>query len=267
MWNKDWRGYLLKLRWQAARALAPRKRVLSRGLKFTLQCDNWKTHYRWNTFNTKEAETLDWIDRWMKPADTLFDVGANIGIYSLYAALRQPWGRIIAFEPEYSNLHLLKENVILNGLKEQVEVYALALSDRWGVSHLYVQDLTPGSALHTQSSKPLSTTLSGYPVVWKEGIATTTLDAFCQETGIWPTLVKIDVDGSELGVLEGGKNAIGKQLVRSILIESDDPKTRQACGLWLEEAGFKSIWSDPQGRSGNVLWARDIPEPAHSTCR
>ena len=135
---RDWRGSLLSVRWRAIRAIAPRRFVHSRGLKFTLQCENRITHSRWEKFNIKEPETLDWIDTWMRSGDIFFDIGANIGVYTIYAALRHPEARVVAFEPEYSNLHLLKDNIIENGLQDRVEVYSVALSNHTGLSHLHI---------------------------------------------------------------------------------------------------------------------------------
>lgn len=254
---KDWRGSLLKFRWQTVRALAPRRLVLARGVRFTLQCENWITHYRWQTYTEKEPETLDWIDRWIRDGDTICDIGANIGVYALYAALRHPRARIIAFEPEYANLHLLRDNVMANRLQDRLEIYAVALSNRSGVSRLYLQDLAPGSALHTESPERLDATLTGHPVVWQEGVCTLTLDEFCQETGLTPQGIKLDVDGTEERVLEGAQRTLSALSLRSVLVElPTDCQAREACRERLERAGLRRHWSDPQGRSDNEIWVR-----------
>lgn len=162
----------------------------SRGLEFTLPCDNWITHFRWRTYNSKEPETLDWIDRWIRDGETVFDIGANIGLYAIYTALRHPKARVIAFEPEYANLHLFRDNIFANGLEERIEVYALAFSNYTGLSHLYIQDTTPGAALHTASRVPLAVTRAQRPVIWREGICTFTVDAFGETTGVAPNHMK-----------------------------------------------------------------------------
>ena len=76
----------------------------------------------------------------MRSGDIFFDIGANIGVYTIYAALRHPGARVVAFEPEYSNLHLLRDNIIENDLQDRVEVYSVALSNHTGLSHLHIQD-------------------------------------------------------------------------------------------------------------------------------
>ena len=104
----------------AVRQLGSINRVNSRGLSFKLVSDNWITKYRVRTFNEKEPEMLDWLDENIRDEDVFFDVGANVGIYSIYAALRNPKAKIYSFEPEYSNLHQLKQNIIINGQQNNI---------------------------------------------------------------------------------------------------------------------------------------------------
>lgn len=244
--------------WLAVGVVAPRRRVRSRGLTFTLQCDNWITRFRWQTYNSKEPQTLDWIDRWVREGDVLFDVGANIGVYTMYAALRHPRARIVAFEPEYANLHLLRDNIMRNQLQKRVEVYSVALGRRCGVSRLHVQDLTPGTALHTESSEPLQVTAAGRPVVWHEGIYTMTLDTFCDELRVSPNAIKIDVDGTEPNVLEGAARTLGSPSLRSVLIERPVLEAaRSACEARLSDAGFTRVQLGGDAPSCNDCWVRD----------
>lgn len=232
--------------------------MYSRGLSFTLQCNNWITHYRWQSYNTKEPETLDWIDHWVGEGNIFFDIGANVGVYSIYAALRHPKARIVAFEPEYANLHLLRDNIVTNGLEGRVDVYAIAFSNRSGLSYLHIQDFTPGSALHTESRNPLDVTRAQKPVVWREGIYTLTLDEFCAERGLQPTYIKIDVDGSEPEVLEGGIQTLALPQLYSIIIEVPGEKGKNnACEQMLVNAGLRRMWQDPLGRSPNEVWVGD----------
>lgn len=255
---RDWQGWVRSLRWRAVQSLAPRRVVKSRGLRFTLQCDNPITQYRYRSYNAKEPETLDWIDRWVRSGDVVFDVGANTGVYTLYIALRHPDARVIAFEPEYANLHLLRDNVVANGLQDRVEIYPLALSNRVGLSRLHIQDLTPGAALHVESREPVRVTRTRCPVVWHEGTCTFTLDAFCDETGVQPEGIKIDVDGTEPEVLEGGGRTLGSPALRSVMIEMPaDEDGRRACERLLAEAGLRCAWFDPSRATPNEVWARD----------
>ncbi len=239
-----------RLRSRLLGALTPRRSVHSRGLKFTLSRDNWITHYRWRYFNEREPKTLDWIDDHVKDEGVLFDVGANVGVFSIYAALRYPNLKVIAFEPEYSNLHLLKDNIIANELQDRVFIYSIALSDSSGISYLNIQDLTPGAALHTVSDKKIRQTCMGQPIVWREGVATMTLDDFCQSSGLEPNYMKVDVDGNELDILQGGSQVWQSSTFQSIMIEFPPGQALEAdCKTLLSENGFQ--WK-PQDSSRTV---------------
>jgi len=211
-------------------------KVNSRGVSFKLVSDNWITKYRTRTFNSKEPEMLDWIDENVRDDDILFDVGANIGIYSIYAALRNPKTTIYAFEPEYSNLHQLKQNIINNGLQSSIMPFSIGLGDNTGISSLHIQDITPGSALHTLSTQSLKKTQTGHEVVWKEGVACFTIDDLCEMAGVRPTLIKIDVDGNETEILNGGKKTFNNKELRSVFIEIDIKQTQ--CENILRNYGF-----------------------------
>jgi FkbM family methyltransferase len=252
------RHFVLRLQWRAVRALAPRRTVRSRGLRFTLPCDNWITHYRWRTYNSKEPETLDWIDTWVRDGDVVFDIGANIGVYTIYAALRHPTARVVAFEPEYANLHLLRDNILANAVHDRVEVYPIALSNRIGLSRVHVQDVTPGAALHSESREEVSVTRSQRPVSCREGTCTYTIDAFCAEVALEPHCLKIDVDGGEPEVLEGAASTLRSARLRSVMIEiPGEAAARRTCERLLAGGGLHRKWRDPSGQSLNEVWVRE----------
>ena len=73
----------------------------------------------------------------------------DVGIYSIYAALRKKGANVHSFEPEYANLNLLKNNVIINSLNKKINLYSFAFGEKCEISNLYIQDFTPGSSLHT----------------------------------------------------------------------------------------------------------------------
>ena len=76
--------------------------------KLSLLCPNKITEFRARTFHEKEPETLEWIDSIGKE-ETLWDIGANVGLYSMYAA--QKGLKVLAFEPSPANYHLLNSNI------------------------------------------------------------------------------------------------------------------------------------------------------------
>jgi FkbM family methyltransferase len=231
--------------------------IRSRGLTFSLQYNNWITRYRAREYNTKEPETLDWLDRHLKDGETLFDIGANIGVYTIYAALRHPAVRVVAFEPEYANLHLLRDNVIENGLSERVSIYPFALSDRSGLSTLHIQDLTPGAALSTESAQSLGVTLAGKRVVAREGTYALTVDEFCRLSAMTPNCIKLDVDGTEPEILMGAAHTLENRALRSIILEMpENESARDRCKTYLSQAGFSHERRDSVKKVSNEVWVR-----------
>ena len=71
-------------------------------------------------FSQKEPETLEWIDNFDSNGKTIFwDIGANIGLYSIYAATKFDSLDIFAFEPSTSNLRVLSRNISLNNFEKK----------------------------------------------------------------------------------------------------------------------------------------------------
>jgi FkbM family methyltransferase len=250
------RGASRRLRWGVIEALAPRRTVRARGLSFTLACDNWITQFRLDTFESKEPETLDWIDTHVRDADVLFDIGGNVGVYSLYAALRHSRASVVVFEPEYANLHLLRDNIVANQLGDRVQIYPFALSDRTGVSRLHVQDLTPGAALHTESPGSPRMTESGERVVMGEGAWAMTVDEFCASEGLWPNAMKIDVDGGETRVVAGAVKALSRTELRSIIVEAGEAGLGVETRSILAGAGLHRAGLERRSEAGNEVWVR-----------
>jgi FkbM family methyltransferase len=124
----------------------------------------------------------------VKPGDTVFDVGANAGYFSLLA--RDLGAHAFAFEPNPVALTLMRRSIAADG--HGVTLIASACSDRDGIATLY-----PHSLDNTGMS---SVTKPGARAV---RVTTVTLDDFTARRGLTPTLLKIDVEGHELAVIAG----------------------------------------------------------------
>ena len=100
------------------------KRLKIAGLKF--DCDSPVETWRVTTLFTKEPGTIAWLDKEVKEGDVLFDIGANIGLYSVYAASKG--AKVYAFEPHIINAAKLLLNTSLNTFKSSVsELKRLAI--------------------------------------------------------------------------------------------------------------------------------------------
>lgn len=172
------------------------------------------SHCAWRvqTLYTKEPDTIEWLHK-MKPGEVLFDVGANMGQYSLLAAQRGI--RVHAFEPESQNFALLVKNVIVNNISDLVTAWPLAFSHQLSVDILHLSSLIAGGSCHAfGKSIDFHGTERAFP--YSQGSVAWTMDAFASKFG-YPDYIKIDVDGFEHLVVAGGPSAI--QHAKSVLIE------------------------------------------------
>ena len=175
------------------------------------------SHCAWRVESllTKEPDTVEWIGS-MLPGDVLYDVGANMGQYSMLAAKRGV--RVHAFEPESQNFALMCRNIAINQLSESITPWCLALADFEHFADFHVTQLIAGGSCNSFGA-PVNYHLEEKKFPFKQGAFGTRLDYFAQSVQSYPTHIKIDVDGFEHLVLEGAKNTL--QSVRSVLVETN----------------------------------------------
>lgn len=170
--------------------------------------------FRCETYETKEPETLDWIDSFTEE-ETLFDIGANIGVYTLYAS-KSSRCNVIAFEPESQNFSRLTQNIYRNGIKNVIP-YCLALGSKASLDKLYVTSMNAGDSQHNFGSEN-KFFARNYSIL--QGSVSLSLDQLCFEFNLpIPTHVKIDVDGLEEEIIAGGLQVFSNTTVKSILVE------------------------------------------------
>ena len=175
---------------------------------------------RAQTFETKEPETLGWIEMF-DSGDTLLDVGANIGVFSLYAASRGC--EVVAIEPDALNFALLNENIRLNAAVNSIPVtaYPIALHSSLSVSRLNVSSGEWGSAL-SSFDRAVDYKGSSFTPLHSQGSVGMSLDQFVELLGFEPCHLKVDVDGNELLVLQGARSTLTNSRLQSVLIELDE---------------------------------------------
>ena len=176
-----------------------------------------KTAGRVKKIFRKEPITITWMDN-MKQGDTVIDIGANVGMYSLMSAVSRKVN-VYAFEPEASNYNLLCQNIRLNNVQNKVTAYCAGTLDYDGFSVLNIaqdRDVGPGGSCHTVDEEK-NFDLSKMNVAFKQGINIVKLDTFCKQMNISPDHIKMDVDGLEHRVIDGAKESIQK--AKTVIIE------------------------------------------------
>jgi FkbM family methyltransferase len=199
-------------------AMAQTDSVIHQGQQFDFAIPNPLNRYRVNTFSTKEPETLEWIDR-MEENCVFWDIGANVGLYSIYAAKRKG-GLVFAFEPSVFNLELLARNINLNKLSANICIVPLAVNDRLGRNMLNMTSTEWGGALSTfgQDFGWDGETMAKVFVFQTIGISM--VDAVQLLKIPEPDYIKMDVDGIEHLILTGALPIL--QRIKGILVEIND---------------------------------------------
>lgn len=181
------------------------------------------------------------LERFLRPGDVFVDVGANLGLHSLAAARALGGkGRVIAFEPFPPTVQLLERTVYLNGYSGLIEIIPAAVSNQGGTQTLHL-----GRTSGHHSLYPLVDPIPLPPVE----VSVVTLD---EQLG--PTteiaLIKIDVEGAELDVLDGAQQLLQNNSGIALVVE---------LGLsHLERIGIGlSAWLDAFSSVGFSRWVID----------
>lgn len=169
---------------------------------FKMLITNEIEQWRWDTFWTKEPETIEWIKSF-QDGDIFFDVGANVGIYSLYCAAIYPNCAIWSFEPDENNYFRLCENIKLN-LTSRIFPLNAIIANRDGKMGF--------------KNFSLQTGISGGQMIEEGEKACFKIDSFFTV----PNHIKIDIDGQEWKVVQGMAEILKNKNLKSVLIEIND---------------------------------------------
>lgn len=205
-----------------------------RGVEIRVGVSSETEQERAEAYATAEPETLDWLDANLRDGDVFFDVGANIGMYALYAAAVRPNCRVYAFEPAASNYSRLCANIVSNAFTNIIPCQ-MPLAEKEAFALFYLGAMENGSALHALG-RPSLFRPSAEPAL-KQGVFSATLDGLVFRHGVpQPALMKIDVDGAEADVLSGGRDVLRSHALRTVLVEitseaADDGLPAAANGL------------------------------------
>ena len=185
-----------------------------------------------------EPEQTREFERALRPGDTVLDVGAHAGYYSLLSSLLVgDSGAVWAFEPNPRNFRSLRANLELNGCRNARAVQ-LAVSDRTGEACFEAGSGSGTGHLSAGGSLP---------------VRTVSLDEFCAERGIRPAAVKIDVEGAELDVLAGAKRVLGESRP-VVFLSTHGAGLHDSALRWLAEAGYAARAVD----GGDVAAATEV---------
>ena len=196
--------------------------ILNKEVNFFIP--NQLTDWRIETFFTKEPETLEWIDSFEKKDKIIFwDIGANIGLYSIYSVLRNENVSTISFEPSTSNLRVLSRNISINNLENKIKILSAPLSNKENqFLTMNEGDFVEGGALNTFGENyDFAGELFDSKMKYK--ILGTTIKSLLDNNILEiPNYIKIDVDGIEHLILEGAGKYLKDKRIKSLSIEINE---------------------------------------------
>jgi len=197
-------------------------KILDKEIKFFVP--NQITNWRVDTYFSKEPETLEWIDGFEKKENLIFwDIGANIGLYSIYNSLKNPKSTTIAFEPSSSNLRVLTRNISINNLEKNIKVVPIPLTNKENIfQEMNEVHFIEGGALNSFGEK-FDFEGKEFKPTMKYNLLGTTMNYFIENSILdIPDYIKIDVDGIEHLILEGGDKFLNDKKVKSLSIEINE---------------------------------------------
>ena len=201
-----------------------RKKICKNGLiSFSIRNYGDVCRFRASTFATKEPDTLKWIESFDKES-IFIDIGANVGIYSIYASYFS--NRVFSFEPDALNYSLLNLNILDNNLSSRILAYPLSIHSESKFDTLNIQNYQYGGALSSFSNQKDQFQKDFLPI-FKQGSFSISLDSVFEKiindysNTSNEIHCKIDVDGNEKIILDGAIETFKSKIIKSVLIELD----------------------------------------------
>jgi FkbM family methyltransferase len=245
-------------------AMERKVKVVYKTHTFLFTSPNYLNHWRLKTFSSKEPETLDWIDN-LEEGALLWDIGANVGLYSIYAAKVKKC-KVYSFEPSVFNLELLARNAFINDLSTNIFIVPLPLSMEIGINKLNMSSTSWGGAISTFGNNAIGHDGKPMNKVFDFSTLGITMDYAVDFLNIpKPDYIKMDVDGIEHFILMGGEKVLNN--VKGVIIEINDDFIDQgatasrlliASGLKLKEKVHSELVENIEefNKTFNQIWVR-----------
>lgn len=227
-------------------ALLQRVTVETEAGALLVECPSARALHDPQGFGQDEPETVDWI--MALPADAvLWDIGANIGLYSLLAARRGL--QVLAFEPSASSFAAMVRNIEINGFDDRISAYCLAFAEVSGLFTLNMASTAAGHSMHSIEARE-----GGF----RQAVPGFSVDDFIAHLGATPpSAIKLDVDGIEPAILRGARATL-RAHVREVLVEIDGANAAaggNGIPEILAECGFSEVVMDGAARNRHFVRA------------
>lgn len=184
-------------------------------------------------FDLVEPEQTAVFAENLNPGDVFFDVGANVGYYTVFGSrLVGARGQVVAFEPVVRNVSHLYRHIIINDL-QNVSIIPSACSDEISLAAFSAGQNTAMGHLTERTDTEKGNSSGNLNLV-----STVTLDSVAEKLNRVPNVVKIDVEGAELAVLHGAENKILPAKPK-IFLSLHSETLRVSCLAYLKRFGYR----------------------------
>ena len=219
-----------------------KKVILNKQIKFFTP--NYISKWLVDNFFILEPETLEWINKFKKKEIIFWDIGASIGLYSVYAGVKYKDIKIISFEPSTSNLRLLSRNIFINNLHRKITINQFPLTKN---KNQY-QYFNESKFLEGIGEHSFGINKNQYGLKFKPSnsykIYGTSIDYLIGNKILKiPNYIKIDVDGVEDLILTGAHKFLKSKQIKSIFLEMNEKnkKKYRKCLSILKKNNFRLI--------------------------
>lgn len=199
---------------------------------YIFECSNDTEAWRAQGLMTKEEGTIRWLEA-LRPDDVVYDIGANIGLYTIVAASKLTTGKVYAFEPHVGSAARCLRNIRLNRMTDRAQVFSVALHNDTGFFPFNYAKSEPGSTGSQLNHTRLESGKHFEPVAVEMKYAVRA-DTLPIESA---SVVKIDVDGNEDLILQGFGRFLKEERLRTVQVEMH-PVTDAVIQERMAEAGF-----------------------------
>lgn len=219
--------------------------IAARGANIRFHVGNGRLRVWAERYEEIEPELLDLVDA-LPEGTVLYDVGASIGLFSLYAAIQRGC-RVVAFEPEAQNYATLELNHFLNRdrLKTPLTALNVALSDEAGLGAIHTRVYGAGEHGKILDQAVTQDTKERFDPAHVQSVLKQRLDDLVVLCALPPPQVlKVDVDGAEAAVLRGAEKTLQAPSLHTVFIELSDQSASDETAM-LEAHGFRLAEKHP----------------------
>ena len=198
---------------------------------------------------TRQPATIEWIDSF-EPGSVFWDIGANVGVFSMYAALGTDT-KVVAFEPAAVNYFLLAANCETNNLFNQIDCLLVGVGGQRAIDRLEVSQFRAGRSFsfHGKKDEPYNA---------RQASVVLSIDELVEDYGLpCPNYIKIDAPGASEAIIAGAERTFQRSDLRQVHLEiREQSKGSQRILDRLKQGGFAATGKNAHGGSVDVTFGR-----------